>query len=147
MSGAKGQARGKVADGLRCSFCGKRQNEVDKLIAGPGVYICNDCVDLCRDIVAKERGDAQPPVAGPPAETYRLHLRLGEGADTHLQFPLPLGTIGLHLRVVSQGQSWIGPCPKCGAWTVQTGRRTACFHCGESLPDAGDAPVAPDPRD
>ncbi|MCJ8277486.1 MAG: hypothetical protein HRT44_00645, partial [Bdellovibrionales bacterium] len=32
---------------LRCSFCGKSQNEVKKLIAGPGVYICDECIDLC----------------------------------------------------------------------------------------------------
>jgi ATP-dependent Clp protease ATP-binding subunit ClpX len=40
---------------LTCSFCGKRQRQVDKLIAGPGVYICNQCVDLCVQIIAKER--------------------------------------------------------------------------------------------
>ncbi|RYZ85438.1 MAG: ATP-dependent Clp protease ATP-binding subunit ClpX, partial [Proteobacteria bacterium] len=32
---------------LRCSFCGKSQNEVKKLIAGPGVYICDECIELC----------------------------------------------------------------------------------------------------
>lgn len=36
---------------VRCSFCGKSQDEVEKLIAGPGVYICDECVDLCMDIV------------------------------------------------------------------------------------------------
>jgi ClpX C4-type zinc finger/Glyoxalase superfamily protein len=36
---------------LYCSFCGKNQHEVRKLIAGPGVYICDECVDLCTDIV------------------------------------------------------------------------------------------------
>ena len=35
---------------LFCSFCGKNQNEVRKLIAGPSVYICNECIDLCNDI-------------------------------------------------------------------------------------------------
>ena len=40
---------------LRCSFCGKSQNEVKKLIAGPGVYICDECIELCNDIVAEER--------------------------------------------------------------------------------------------
>ena len=33
--------------GLRCSFCGKTEREVSRLIAGPGVYICSDCIDLC----------------------------------------------------------------------------------------------------
>ena len=39
---------------LFCSFCGKSQHEVTKLIAGPSVYICNECVDLCNDIMAQE---------------------------------------------------------------------------------------------
>ncbi len=41
---------------LRCSFCGKSQNEVKKLIAGPGVYICDECIDLCTDIIEEEKG-------------------------------------------------------------------------------------------
>lgn len=40
---------------LRCSFCGKSQREVKKLIAGPGVYICDECIDLCNDIIDEER--------------------------------------------------------------------------------------------
>jgi ATP-dependent Clp protease ATP-binding subunit ClpX len=40
---------------LRCSFCGKRKAEVERLIAGPGVYICNECVGLCNDVIEKER--------------------------------------------------------------------------------------------
>jgi ATP-dependent Clp protease ATP-binding subunit ClpX len=36
---------------LNCSFCGKVQDDVKKLIAGPSVYICNECVDLCNDII------------------------------------------------------------------------------------------------
>ena len=42
-------------DVLRCSFCGKSQHEVKKLIAGPTVYICNECVEVCLDIVAEDR--------------------------------------------------------------------------------------------
>ena len=40
---------------LRCSFCGKSQKEVKKLIAGPGVYICDECIDLCTDIIVEEK--------------------------------------------------------------------------------------------
>ena len=40
---------------LRCSFCGKGQKEVKKLIAGPGVYICDECIDLCNDIIVEEK--------------------------------------------------------------------------------------------
>lgn len=39
---------------LYCSFCGKSQHEVRKLIAGPSVYICDECVDLCNDIIREE---------------------------------------------------------------------------------------------
>ena len=45
----------KAPTGLSCSFCGKSQKEVKKLIAGPGVYICDECIDLCNDIIAEER--------------------------------------------------------------------------------------------
>src|SRR3954471_6473582 len=40
--------------GLHCSFCGKSQREVKKLIAGPNVYICDECIQLCNDIIAEE---------------------------------------------------------------------------------------------
>src|SRR5678815_2801249 len=39
---------------LTCSFCGKAQKEVKKLIAGPTVYICDECIGLCNDIIAEE---------------------------------------------------------------------------------------------
>jgi ATP-dependent Clp protease ATP-binding subunit ClpX len=42
---------------LSCSFCGKGQNQVRKLIAGPGVYICDECIDLCADIMDDETAD------------------------------------------------------------------------------------------
>jgi len=56
---------------LSCSFCGKGQREVRKLIAGPTVYICDECIRLCNDIIAEEseREDSRPPVSLPtPAE-------------------------------------------------------------------------------
>ncbi len=56
---------------LSCSFCGKSQREVRKLIAGPTVYICDECIRLCNDIIAEEseRDDTKPQVALPaPAE-------------------------------------------------------------------------------
>jgi ATP-dependent Clp protease ATP-binding subunit ClpX len=42
-------------ENLQCSFCGKSQRDVKKLIAGPGVYICNECIDLCNDIIVEEQ--------------------------------------------------------------------------------------------
>ncbi|MBA7575112.1 ATP-dependent Clp protease ATP-binding subunit ClpX [subsurface metagenome] len=44
----------KKSDFLKCSFCGKSQNQVKKLIAGPGVYVCDECVDLCNEIIDEE---------------------------------------------------------------------------------------------
>ena len=45
-----------------CSFCGKSQDEVAKLIAGPGAYICNECIDLCNEIIEDE-GLSEPDEA------------------------------------------------------------------------------------
>ncbi|ROR73932.1 ATP-dependent Clp protease ATP-binding subunit ClpX [Bogoriella caseilytica] len=47
-------ARTDGADLLKCSFCGKSQKQVKKLIAGPGVYICDECIDLCNEIIDEE---------------------------------------------------------------------------------------------
>ncbi len=44
-------------NGIKCSFCGKRQDQVQKLVAGPGVYICNECIMLCHDIISEEMGE------------------------------------------------------------------------------------------
>lgn len=48
---------------LKCSFCGKSQDQVKKLIAGPGVYICDECVDLCNEILDEELFDGTPQPA------------------------------------------------------------------------------------
>jgi ATP-dependent Clp protease ATP-binding subunit ClpX len=45
---------GETSDLLKCSFCGKSQKQVKKLIAGPGVYICDECIELCREIIIDE---------------------------------------------------------------------------------------------
>ena len=47
---------------LKCSFCGKSQDQVRKLIAGPGVYICDECIDLCNEILDEELIDSQSKV-------------------------------------------------------------------------------------
>ena len=54
-------AKKRKFSGLRCSFCGKADSEVAKLIAGPGVYICDECVGLCNDILNEVAGK---PVVG-----------------------------------------------------------------------------------
>ncbi len=45
---------GETGDLLKCSFCGKSQKQVKKLIAGPGVYICDECIGLCNEIMQEE---------------------------------------------------------------------------------------------
>jgi len=45
---------------LRCSFCGKSENEVRKLVAGPNVYICNQCIDICNQVIADADIGAAP---------------------------------------------------------------------------------------
>src|SRR4030043_803165 len=49
----RGDGKGKSSD-LLCSLCGKSQDEVRKLIAGPTVYICDECIELCNEIIAEE---------------------------------------------------------------------------------------------
>ena len=73
------RGRGNDRPSLSCSFCGKSQKEVRKLIAGPTVYICDECISLCNDIIAEELG-AQDQASGSkelpkPAEIYET---LGE---------------------------------------------------------------------
>src|ERR1700739_315403 len=64
----------RIGDGgdlLKCSFCGKSQKQVKKLIAGPGVYICDECIALCHEIIEEERADAddiKPDELPNPAE-------------------------------------------------------------------------------
>lgn len=48
---------------ISCSFCGKNQDEVTKIVAGPGVFICNECVDLCKDIMEEELSGNDEPLA------------------------------------------------------------------------------------
>ena len=46
--------KGGIQDKLHCSFCGKKQDTVRRLVAGPGVYICDECIELCNEIIAEE---------------------------------------------------------------------------------------------
>ncbi|MDR3314291.1 MAG: ATP-dependent Clp protease ATP-binding subunit ClpX, partial [Oscillospiraceae bacterium] len=62
-----------------CSFCGKSQAQIDKLIAGPGVYICNECVDLCCDILSENPGHT-------PSEHPREN---GYKASVYTRLPTP----------------------------------------------------------
>ena len=77
---------------LKCSFCGKSQDQVRKLIAGPGVYICDECIDLCNEILDEELVDSQ----GGPRQSAEQHRKSapttrksGKPAPTLASIPRP----------------------------------------------------------
>jgi ATP-dependent Clp protease ATP-binding subunit ClpX len=62
-------------DNFKCSFCGKSQHKVKKLIAGPDVFICNECVDLCHEILLEEFGNLDAAAESSTPEQFNLeHL-------------------------------------------------------------------------
>ena len=65
---------------LYCSFCGKNQNEVRKLIAGPSVYICNECIDLCNDIIKEEISEA----TGSEEEGFPVPIEIKASLDEYV---------------------------------------------------------------
>lgn len=64
---------------LYCSFCGKNQHEVNRLIAGPSVYICNECVGLCQDVV--EENDNVDVLASTNPQAAKLYAFLDEFSE------------------------------------------------------------------
>ncbi|MBT5140796.1 MAG: ATP-dependent Clp protease ATP-binding subunit ClpX [Acidimicrobiaceae bacterium] len=70
---------------LKCSFCGKSQKQVKKLIAGPGVYICDECIDLCNEIIEEELAETTDVSLGElpsPREIYEFLNDYIVGQDT-----------------------------------------------------------------
>ena len=67
---------------LYCSFCGKSQHEVRKLIAGPSVFICDECVDLCEDIIQEEVID--DIAKGEQEEKYPTPAEIHEGLNDYV---------------------------------------------------------------
>ncbi len=75
---------------LKCSFCGKSQEQVRKLIAGPGVYICDECVDLCNEILDEELFDSTAAVPQPSARRDSPEKRPARSANMSMsQIPKP----------------------------------------------------------
>jgi len=71
----------KFSDGsdlLKCSFCGKTQRHVKKLIAGPGVYICDECIELCNEIIAEELSETPDIQLGQIPKPKDIHAFLDE---------------------------------------------------------------------
>jgi ATP-dependent Clp protease ATP-binding subunit ClpX len=76
---------------LKCSFCGKSQDQVRKLIAGPGVYICDECIDLCNEILDEELVEGQGHGSRPTAEANRktAQRKAPKPAPTLASIPKP----------------------------------------------------------
>jgi ATP-dependent Clp protease ATP-binding subunit ClpX len=75
---------------LKCSFCGKSQEQVRKLIAGPGVYICDECVDLCNEILDEELFDSSAVSAAAPKPETPQKRRATSGKSMSMsQIPKP----------------------------------------------------------
>jgi ATP-dependent Clp protease ATP-binding subunit ClpX len=75
---------------LKCSFCGKSQEQVRKLIAGPGVYICDECVDLCNEILDEELLDTSPTAPQPTPRPEPPQKRRTRSSNLSLhQIPKP----------------------------------------------------------
>ena len=81
---------------LKCSFCGKSQDQVRKLIAGPGVYICDECIDLCNEILDEELLDNQAKY--PNSQQVKKKLPVEK---SHKSIPLELNSIPKPLEIKS----------------------------------------------
>lgn len=69
---------------LYCSFCGKSQDEVKKLVAGRGVYICDECIEVCINIVADELSEMAPGEGGNSAENLPTPSKIKEFLDQYV---------------------------------------------------------------
>jgi ATP-dependent Clp protease ATP-binding subunit ClpX len=78
---------------VRCSFCGKGQDEIYRLISGPGVYICDECVNLCNIILTDEKAGAEPPLMKNKSEIPPSHAaKKGRERELELFTPKDLST-------------------------------------------------------
>ena len=107
-------------EALRCSFCAKSQFDVAKLVAGPGVCICNECVDLCNQIVTKEmrrkqsaEDDGGPSPESPVPSTLRAwdsladDVLLAEMVRAHGAHQNVDRAVRLHVAALRErGMSW-----------------------------------------
>ena len=83
---------------LKCSFCGKSQDQVRKLIAGPGVYICDECIDLCNEILDEELLDNR--AHGNTQNPAQVKKKLAPD-ESHKSIPLELNSIPKPLEIKS----------------------------------------------
>ena len=116
---------------LYCSFCGKNQNEIRKLIAGPGSHICNECTDLCYEIAHQAPGEKLrlSPLPNAPGsfgcqEALHLAQVFGEMVDRHLA----------HHRAVFRNPEWLSSPPRPSRRFMTFIRRSATSTSKRSRP-------------
>ena len=100
---ARMQKSGKRMEEFHCSFCGKQRREVRKLISGPRVFICDECVKLCNDILAKEEA-AERPSYPPPTEIVTELDRYVVGQDDAKR-ALAVAVYNHYKRIGARGKS------------------------------------------
>ena len=120
----------RIGDGgdlLKCSFCGKSQKQVKKLIAGPGVYICDECIDLCNEIIEEELSESSEVKwddLPKPREIYEFLDSYVIGQDVGEEDPvggglqpLQAGPGGRRRRARRDASSWPSPTSCCSGPT------------------------------
>ncbi|MDG4476383.1 ATP-dependent Clp protease ATP-binding subunit ClpX [Thiovibrio frasassiensis] len=93
---------------VTCSFCGKSQEEVKKLIAGPTVYICNECIDLCNEIVSEDRQQAlESQLEASTLKPYDIKAHLDEYVigQEHAKKVLAVAVHNHYKRIEAQGSN------------------------------------------
>jgi hypothetical protein len=125
---------GDGGDQRKCSFCGKRQKQVKKLIAGPGVYICDECIDLCNEIIEEELHTESSELSGDdlaPGDIHRGGDDQRRGSVAEVDNPvLPDGPGGQadHRRARLARRGWAR-----GGPVAQRGRRPGVVVVGAAL--------------
>ena len=94
---------------IKCSFCGKKQNQVQRIIAGPGVYICNECVDLCQSILDDEMYDETPeeilPEVIPSPQAIKEYMDQYIIGQEHAKVSLAVAVYNHYKRLFYGGSS------------------------------------------
>ena len=113
----------RIGDGgdlLKCSFCGKSQKQVKKLIAGPGVYICDECIDLCNEIIEEElaeSGDVKFDELPKPMEIRPSSTSTWSGQD-QAKKALAVAVYNHYKRI--QAESASSPTATASSWRSRT---------------------------